>query len=404
MPGYRQSLSKELEQDSNPCQPDVPSNLASTLLLQACMGHLSFASTQKLAHAAFLDGLNHPEIICLAQAGAWGQYPNHVRRDLQNQYFKHVQYAHPFPIRTSVRNTKSNEVIPMDVSCFLPHLVIESLSSYGAEHDSIFRVDLLQHFWSAIKEDDPCLLALFAETDITREDLNMTIPLLIHGDGVEYLENDSLEVQSFGPLLGSASSFDTLFLMCAYPYSCTVKQARTTSPAKVDASTWGPISKWFTWSFAAMLKGIHPSEGPDGEALQHPLLRQYAGKPFKYRYVVWSISGDHEHHSNHYKLPHWKSNKWCWNCDCSHLDKSGYDFKPCSRKWIERTVEQELESRISKHSIFKIPGVTAFNVGHDPLHVLYTHGILSHFLAPACICCCILVQGGKLCQFRKGLL
>jgi hypothetical protein len=57
----------------------------------------------------------------------------------------------------------------------------------------------------------------------------MTIPLLVHGDGVEYLENGSLEVQSFGPSLATGESLFTLSLMCAYPCSSTVKPPKSKS-------------------------------------------------------------------------------------------------------------------------------------------------------------------------------
>jgi len=376
MPGYRQVLEQELAQPN--ASETGQSNLVSKLLFQACMGNISFAAAQQLAHAAFLDGIEHPELISLAQTGFWGQYPSHVKRDLETQFFKKVSYALPFAVETMVVNSKSNEVIPMKVHLFLPHLVIEGLTKYDGEHDAIFRTDLLESFWGSVKPKDPRLVALLSETEIRFEDLKNTVPLLVHGDGVEYLEDDSLEVQSFGPLLVSGDSFDCLFLMGAYPYSCTVKSTRKVGP-KGDISTWGKLSKVISWSFEALQNGVHPTCGPDGEPLIDPVLKQYAGKPFKYRYVIWAISGDHEHHSNHYKLPHWKSNRWCWNCDCSHVGKPGFDFNPTTRAWVERQVEEELAERISPHQIFKIPGITAFSVSHDPLHVLYTNGILSHF-------------------------
>ena len=89
----------------------------------------------------------------------------------------------------------------------------------------------------------------------------MTIPLLVHGDGVEYLENDSLEVQSFGPLLATGDSLSTLFLMCAYPYSSTVKPPKSKSKDSIvvdEFSTWKNISKWFSWSFTALQTGCNP--------------------------------------------------------------------------------------------------------------------------------------------------
>ena len=175
------------------------------------MGKINFAASQQLAHAAFLDGANQKEIVSLAQTGAWGEYPSHVRRDIERQLFSKIPFSKPCEISTMAINSKSNETIPVKVSCFLPHLVIDSLSHYQCEHDAVFRVGLLERFWNSVRPNDPKLVALFAETSITHDELKSVVPLLVHGDGVEYLENDSLEVQSFGPLLGSGESLDCFF-------------------------------------------------------------------------------------------------------------------------------------------------------------------------------------------------
>ena len=106
MPGYKQQFTKALTGNTQHADAgnDVPSNLASKLLIPACTGNISFASVQDFAHAAFLDGINHPDIISLAQTGTWGQYSSHVKRDLQSQFFKSVSYALPTTVKTSVRN------------------------------------------------------------------------------------------------------------------------------------------------------------------------------------------------------------------------------------------------------------------------------------------------------------
>ena len=200
------------------------------------------------------------------------------------------------------------------------------------------------------------------------------MPIIIHGDGVEFLDTDSLEVQSFGPLLGTGDSLDCMFLMAAYPKSCAVK------PSATCLGTWHRASKVITWSLTSLLKGCHPSL-EEGKPLTDPLMKSLAGKKFPFRFVVWAITGDHEHHSNHYRLPHWSSHKWCWNCDCDRADpcKNGLQLDKLEAALVERKVEAELAKRMSNHELFKVPGVTAFTVQHDALHVLYNHGVLNHF-------------------------
>ena len=107
MPCYKQQFANEVNGTAQHATAgyDVPSNLTSQLLLAACTCNISFAVAQDLAHAAFLDGANHPNIIAMGQTGTWGQYPSHVKQHLQTQFFKSVAYALPTTVNTSVRNT-----------------------------------------------------------------------------------------------------------------------------------------------------------------------------------------------------------------------------------------------------------------------------------------------------------
>jgi Ubiquitin family len=89
MPHYKHQFVNELNEKAQHTTAgyDVSSNLTSQLLLAACTCNISFAVAQDLAHAAFLDGVNHPNIIAMAQTGTWGQYPSHVTRHLQSHIF-----------------------------------------------------------------------------------------------------------------------------------------------------------------------------------------------------------------------------------------------------------------------------------------------------------------------------
>ena len=74
---------------------------------------------------------------------------------------------------------------------------------------------------------------------------------------------------------------------------------------------------WISWSFAALLKGKHPTKGPSGEALPLP-LSSLAGQSLtlgNHRCVIWSIQGDQEFFSNTLFLPHWQNRFPCHQCD-----------------------------------------------------------------------------------------
>ena len=94
------------------------------------------------------------------------------------------------------------------------------------------------------------------------EDLN--IPLFIHGDGVDYANNDNLMVFSFGCL----------------------------------EAPWEVIWKHLHWSFQALADGRHPSKGPDGKPLEKGSvfyhLKGQLLHPIGLKGVIWSIIGDHE--------------------------------------------------------------------------------------------------------------
>jgi len=74
---------------------------------------------------------------------------------------------------------------------------------------------------------------------------------------------------------------------------------------------------WISWSFAALLKGKHPTKGPSGEALPLP-LSSLAGQSLtlgNHRCVIWSIQGDQKFFSNTLFLPHWQNRFPCHQCD-----------------------------------------------------------------------------------------
>ena len=61
------------------------------------------------------------------------------------------------------------------------------------------------------------------------------VPILIHGDGVEFVDGDSLESLQLAPLLGTGKSLDSMFLMATWPYSVTHKVKKTMSELKTQA-------------------------------------------------------------------------------------------------------------------------------------------------------------------------
>ena len=112
---------------------------------------------------------------------------------------------------------------------------------------------------------------------------------------------------SWGSLLSKGASLCSHILLTAVPKSCTLKE------------TWDPLDSWICWSFDTLAKGIHPTEDPWGKPLTKGLLAELAGKPLtkgNHRAIIWSIQSDLEFTSNVLKLPHWRHQHPCHECDC----------------------------------------------------------------------------------------
>ena len=206
---------------------------------------------------------------------------------------------------------------------------------------------------------------------------NLNIPLFIHGDGVEYANNDNLMVFSWGCLLSGLSTLLNHWLLAAFPKSCGKKE------------TWEVIWKHLHWSFQALADGRHPSRGPDGKCLEkgsvfYPLMGQPL-HPKGLKGVIWSIIGEHEYFNNTLGLPHWASHHPCWECDAEN-------FTPCTfRKGYKEiclekqrfsiyTHEECLADPFSDHALFKLPHVSSCMVRGDPLHILFCKGLYSHLI------------------------
>jgi hypothetical protein len=176
----------------------------------------------------------------------------------------------------------------------LPHQMFAKLFTYNA-FEVIFPLEKVESFWNqALEKGDgrfknhPALEGrMWKKT---------TLPLFLHGDGVEYQTRDSLMIYSWGNLLQQMSSLSSHFYIASFPKSCTVPE------------TWDTMQEWICWSFAALQNGYHPSHDPWGKPLKKdsPFFLE-KGKPLAkgLRGVLWSIQGDHEFFSNPLKLPHW---------------------------------------------------------------------------------------------------
>ena len=358
--------------------PDAPSfasasKLASKLLCLWAHGTLSATLIQELAHLALLDGAAGDELAALAKAGNYGEIKGNVHRDVVSTFCKGI-HIEPFQITTSCIDPKTSQESDTLAAMFLPHVLFSRLETeYPDKFKDLFSVDKLEEFWvGAEKTGDDRLVDHPMKTFPNWR--NKTVPLFVHGDGVEFQSRDSLMVWSFGSMLSLFGSLDNHFLAAVFPKSCT------------SSTTWDNIWKWLAWSFTALLQGKHPEVDPDGLPFRPGSQFDLAkGKPLTstlVKGVIWSIQGDHEFFSNTLKLPHWRNHMPCWECDCvASNDNPAKCFKtirPSLQAFVSIDHKEALEKAISKHPIFDIPGVSTRLVRGDGLHIMFTKGLYAH--------------------------
>ena len=229
------------------------SKLATALLSLWAHGKLSAATCRWLAEQAMLDGCTHPEVCDVARAGSHGLYPGNVHRDLMARFVKGVFVPEPMQVPVQCLNPKSLKKEKEEAAVILPHMLFSSLATLPNFNES-FPTAQLEQFWQTLeKRGDP---ALEGHPMKTRNWKKITIPLFVHGDGVQYASSNSLMVWSWGALMTCFNSLQSKFLISCWPKSATTEE------------TWNDLLEEVCWSFSALLNGFHPSHDSDGAPLK----------------------------------------------------------------------------------------------------------------------------------------
>ena len=230
------------------------SGLATKLLSLWAHGILSATLVQELAHLATLDGASHDEMAALAKAGNYGAHHGNCHRDIMTTFCKGLQIQ-SYEVEVACVDPKTSKESLEKAAMFLPHVLFGTLAKeYPNQFEQLFSVSSLQQFWAAAENTGDDRLIRHPMTS-KRDWRTKTVPLFLHGDGVEFQTRDTLMVWSWGCLISLFSALDSHFLISVFPKSCT-------SP-----NTWGPLMKRLVWSFKALLVGRHPERDPDNNPI-----------------------------------------------------------------------------------------------------------------------------------------
>ena len=151
----------------------------------------------------------------------------------------------PCTIRVPCIDTKSSPKVIMhdDMSIMLPHEWLASVADLP-EAESLLGLSKTPEFWDHVSSHDPRLLAQGGHPVLNEAEFKSTfIPLWVHGDGVEYSEDDSLLVFTFGSCLTTTNSMLAMFYLASFVKSvtATVKKSMELTPGRTSGQFWSGV-------------------------------------------------------------------------------------------------------------------------------------------------------------------
>ncbi len=316
--------------------------------------------------AAVEDGCDHPTVVQLSRLGGPQRNRGHMHRDLLRRLAPSPLVARLSSVPLWMKSA-FNQVFQTTQQVLLPHALFAVLYSSFKEHFvSVLcggSAGHLGEFWATQRQHPafrhhPCRL----------RDLNKTMPISLHGDGVPVsgigrAASQSVEAISWAPLLCSDATSVTNFLI-AFVY----KKMACTSP---DRHTWRALWRTVAWSLQWLAQGLWPLTDVEGQPWPEGEDKERAGTPLADGLcaVVWVIRGDLEWMAAGLGLNRAQSNQPCVLC---RADRSAAPFTDCraSAAW-RSTVWESNPAWAAAH--WRLPGLGVLMSIPDDLHTVPWH-------------------------------
>lgn len=290
-----------------------------------------------------------------ARAGAKGTQPKNAARDIMRHLLKNCEMPDIawFPIRTW--DKEGNCQVVQDLPFLLPHQVLDTL---GDKLDAAkLTADTAPEIWDQYSKI--C-------RELQLDPLKCT-PLGLHGDGVPFTKNQSLELLSWN-VLGVAGGDRVPFTGVSKSFICRC--------GCLGRHTWDDVLSVMAWSIRALVNGVHPSVGPDGRQLEGKLLELARGK-LQRQGVLCQIRGDWPFLKTLLSIPSWTSDRICWMCPADKSDTK-MSYKCCSSDatWRQQRITgpeflRSLQTQdLAPSTIFSCPGLRMEHVVLDWLHIV----------------------------------
>jgi hypothetical protein len=222
--------------------------------------------------------------------------------------------------------------------------------------------------------------------------LENIVPVMIHGDEAEYLDDQKLYIISWQGGLPHGQSIRTRFLAAAIPSRLMVVEGGV-------HTTLQAVMHFVQWSLNLMYQGMFPSVPYDpavDPCEKAPYRQTLAGQRLAGEYIAAfsGTKGDFLWYQHLYGFGrYWACNDMCWECMASKVARE--------RLWTDTREAAGWRATCGQYCVTHSPfanvvGWHPSSVHKDILHILYVNGIANH-LAGSC-----LIAAGRAKLFPGG--
>ena len=222
--------------------------------------------------------------------------------------------------------------------------------------------DGLKSFWQVLR-DQPWLEHHPSVED--NVELDCLIPVCLHGDEAEYLDDQELYILSWSGALTHGHSPRTRFPVCTLPS----RRLFVENAVQISLQV---ILRFIVWSFNIMLAGLWPAAGPDGtsEVERVAYRTRNVGKRLagRYRAAYFGVRGDlkwDQHaHNWHRSYLHKAICRECRAEDDGRTNFAADGWMSTVVQWSDCITEQT-----------SVRGLHPYMAWWDLLHVLFVKGV-----------------------------
>jgi len=365
---------------SAPPPPRAPSRLVELLVFEVMWGFVHATVAQRIAEAARVDGLSHPDLEKLAGIGATGMHRQNTWRDL-------LRMLKPFSILQALGSFRLTIRTPPwgrrkeSLACLWPHKLFSVLyHKYGAAFlarlcgGSLSRIS---EFWDQMK-DHPAYASLPALSNCTLDLRKKGIPISLHGDGVTCIgigkkAQKHADVISWSSMLSRGTKTQGINFVILLLFTSMLF-------ARGDVDTLSTVWSNIIWSLYWLSLGLHPDRDVNGRMYDESDGELYINRltllADGFFAVLWVVRADIDWLKNRLGLK-----GLCFLCDAGNTFDTPWTDTRLHARWISTIWNNATHAARfpNRHALFrKLKGCGICLVIPDVLHTKHL-GVDAYF-------------------------